>query len=50
LLVAKQLEDGILVKAIDFALPGYGFYLAYQPEHPHKAMIDAFVEWARRVD
>jgi LysR family glycine cleavage system transcriptional activator len=50
LLVAKQLEDGTLVKAIDFALPGYGFYLAYQPEHPHKAMIDAFVEWSRGID
>jgi LysR family glycine cleavage system transcriptional activator len=48
-LVAKELEDGTLVKAMDFTLPGYGFYVTYLPDHPQKAMTNAFLAWAREV-
>jgi LysR family glycine cleavage system transcriptional activator len=48
-LVAKELEDGTLVRAADFTLPGYGFYVTYLPDHPHKAMTDVFLAWTREV-
>ena len=49
LLVAKELGEGTLVKAMDFTLPGYGFYLNYLPEHSDREIIDAFVAWLRGV-
>ena len=48
-LVAKELEDGILVKAIEFTLPGYGFYLIYRKDHPHRAIFESFEFWARNL-
>ncbi len=34
ILVKPELEAGTLVKAVDFAMPGFGFYLAHVPRHP----------------
>lgn len=46
-LVAQELEEGSLVKAIDFSLPGYGFYLCYRKNHPHRTIFESFDHWAR---
>lgn len=48
-LVAQELEEGNLVKAIDFSLPGYGFYLSYRKDHPHQAIFESFEVWARNM-
>lgn len=48
ILVAQELEAGTLVKAIDFTLPGYGFYLTYCKDHPHREIFDSFEFWARK--
>ena len=48
-LVALELEEGNLVKAIDFTLPGYGFYVTYQKDHPNKAILESFESWARSL-
>ena len=43
--VADDLAAGNLVKVLDLALPGYGFYPVYSPDHPRRAVIETFVEW-----
>ena len=43
--VARELESGVLIKALDLAIPGLGFYLAHIPGHPRQSMIDAFLSW-----
>jgi LysR family glycine cleavage system transcriptional activator len=43
--VADDLAAGNLVKALDLALPGYGFYPVYSPDHPRRALIETFVNW-----
>jgi LysR family glycine cleavage system transcriptional activator len=48
-LVARELETGVLVKALDLALPGFGFYLVHVPDHPRRSVIEAFAAWMRRV-
>lgn len=48
-LVTQELEDGNLVKAVDFTLPGYGFYLTYRKDHPHRAILESFEFWARNL-
>jgi LysR family transcriptional regulator, glycine cleavage system transcriptional activator len=45
--VGRELKSGLLVKAHDFSLPGYGFYLVHLPHHPRQATIDAFAAWMR---
>ena len=47
--VSRELESGALVKAHDLSLPGYGFYLAYLPNHPQQSSIEAFSAWMRSV-
>jgi LysR family glycine cleavage system transcriptional activator len=47
--VADDLASGALVKALDLALPGYGFYPVYAPNHPRQAVIDVFVQWISTV-
>ena len=42
ILVARELESGVLIKAIDIALPGFGFYLVFPPDGPRRAVVDAF--------
>ena len=44
-IVADDLASGTLVKALDLALPGYGFYPVYAPNHPRRATIGDFVQW-----
>jgi LysR family glycine cleavage system transcriptional activator len=43
--VADDLASGTLVKVLDVALPGYGYYPVYAVDHPHRAVIELFVEW-----
>ncbi len=47
--VADDLASGALVKALDLALPGYGYYPVYAPNHPRRATIDIFVQWISTV-
>src|SRR5262245_9940457 len=49
-LVANELKIGLLVKALDLKLPGYGFYLVHLANHPRKKAIDAFSAWLRSAD
>lgn len=48
-IVADDLASGALVRAVDVALPGYGFYPVYLPNHPHRATIETFVQWISAV-
>lgn len=48
--ICAELEAGSLVKLVDFAMPGLGFYLVYVPNHPRQPLIDRFLPWARSVD
>jgi LysR family glycine cleavage system transcriptional activator len=45
IVVADDLAAGKLVKVLDLALPGYGFYPVYSPDHPRRAVIKTFVDW-----
>jgi LysR family glycine cleavage system transcriptional activator len=46
-LVERELVAGELVRVLDFALPGLGFYLAQIPGRPPQASIEAFSSWIR---
>lgn len=46
-LVESELNMGRLVRAMEFSMPGYGFYVTYLPDHPNKAMIESFSSWLR---
>jgi len=48
--VADDLASGALVKALDLALPGYGFYPVYARNHPRRAIIEVFVHWISTID
>jgi len=48
-LIAKELEERTLVKALEFTLPGHGFYLTYRRDHPHRKMFESFESWARNL-
>jgi len=43
--VADDLARGALVKALDLALPGYGYYPVYAPNHPRRSSIEVFLKW-----
>jgi len=47
IVVATDLASGVLIKAFDAGLPGYGFYPVYSPNDPKREIIEAFVEWLR---
>ena len=47
--VGRELDSGVLVKAHDLSLPGYGFYLVYLRNHARQPVIDAFSRWIRSV-
>ncbi len=49
IVVADDLASGALVKVLNLALPGYGFYPVYALDHPRRAIIDAFVAWLASV-
>jgi LysR family transcriptional regulator, glycine cleavage system transcriptional activator len=46
-MVARELKEGVLMKALDLAIPGLSFYLVHVPGHPRQASIDAFLSWMR---
>ena len=46
LLVAEELRNGRLIKALDNELPGASYYLLYRADHPSKAIIEEFFNWA----
>jgi LysR family glycine cleavage system transcriptional activator len=48
-LVARELREGVLMKALDLSIPGLGFYLVHVPGHPRQALIDAFLSWVRAI-
>ncbi len=48
--VADDLASGALVKALDLALPGYGFYPVYARNHPRQAIIEVFVRWISTIN
>jgi LysR family glycine cleavage system transcriptional activator len=48
-LVARELQSGLLVKALDLSLPGLVFYLVHVPDHPQQWIIEAFAAWLRRM-
>jgi LysR family glycine cleavage system transcriptional activator len=48
-LIAREIQDGVLVKALDFTLPGHGFYLTYREDHPHRVVFDTFGSWAQEL-
>jgi LysR family glycine cleavage system transcriptional activator len=48
-LVERELKSGELVRLLDLALPGFGFYLAHMTGHPRQASIDLFSEWIMSV-
>ena len=49
IVVADDLASGALVKAIDLALPGYGYYPLYLPDHPRRAAIETFIRWLGEI-
>jgi len=48
-LVARELETGTLVHALDLSLPGYGFYLVSPQDHPRRSVIDDFARWLQSL-
>ncbi len=50
IVVARELESGLLVKALDLPIPGLGFYLVHVPGHARQADINAFLSWAVAPD
>jgi LysR family glycine cleavage system transcriptional activator len=48
-LVARELAAGTLVKALDLALPGYGFYLVSPLNHSRRSVIDDFGRWLQSM-
>jgi LysR family glycine cleavage system transcriptional activator len=47
--VARDLESGALVKALDVPITGLAFHLVHTPGHPRQAAIDAFLSWIGSV-
>jgi len=48
-LVGRELAEGVLVKACDLSLPGYGFYVLRRANHPREAAIRRFSKWLKAV-
>ena len=48
-LVERELQDGLLVKAMEFTLPGYGFYLTHVKGRKEQQMADSFLAWLKQV-
>lgn len=47
-LVARELNDGRLLRVSEIVLPGYGFYFVSRSEHPRLAAVEALLVWMRR--
>ena len=48
-LVAQELASGMLAKAFELSLRGYGFYMVRRTGHPREKIIRAFSTWAQSV-
>ena len=48
-LAGRELANRKLMKVLDLALPGLGFYVVRLPKHPRKAEIEAFANWLRSL-
>jgi LysR family glycine cleavage system transcriptional activator len=48
-LVAQELASGMLAKAFELSLRGYGFYLVRQTGHPREKIIKVFSTWVQSV-
>ena len=48
-LVAYELETGMLVKAADTSIEGWGYYVVYRPDHPRTSLLEEFAQWAHSV-
>jgi LysR family glycine cleavage system transcriptional activator len=46
-LVARELDNGTVVKPFSLSLPGYSFYLVRRPDHPREKAIRVFSSWMR---
>lgn len=49
LLVARELANRTLVRALEFTLPGYGFFVTFAPARANDNAVKAFLEWIRHV-
>lgn len=45
IVVGRELASGLLIKALDLAIPGLGFYIVHRPDHPRQRAIEAFRGW-----
>jgi len=43
--IARELKTGQLVSAVDFAIPGLGFYAAYSGDNPRRETIERMVQF-----
>ena len=50
IVVGRELRSGLLVKALNLAIPGLGFYIVHRPDHPRQAAIDVFRAWIESAD
>ena len=48
-LVERELREGLLVKAMEFTLPGYGYYLTYPKGHREQQTANSFLAWLKQV-
>jgi LysR family transcriptional regulator, glycine cleavage system transcriptional activator len=48
--VRNELRSGLLVRAHQLSLPGYGFYLVSMTDSPRAPVIEAFSTWMRAVN
>ena len=49
ILLAEPLEAGTLIKATEFSIPGYGYYVTHVKDAPRQPLIDGFSGWARSI-
>ncbi|MER8874154.1 LysR substrate-binding domain-containing protein [Mesorhizobium sp. M0814] len=47
--VGRELESGLLVKAIDISIPGMCFFLVHIPGHPRQSTITSLLSWIASV-
>lgn len=48
-LVERELADQTLVRAIDFSLPGYGFFVTFSPARANDIAVKEFLAWICHV-
>lgn len=48
-LVARELEGRSLVRALEYSLPGYGFFVTFARSRSNDSSVEAFLAWIRCV-